>query len=50
VSLTYSTNVSQSSEQIIQGEYYFNRNVSVVGTRDQNGVVSFDIQLRQRKK
>ena len=50
VSLTYSTNVSQSSQQIIQGEYYFNRNLSVVGTRDQNGVVSFDLQVRQRKK
>ena len=50
VSLTYSTNVSQSSQQIIQGEYYFNRNVSVVGTRDQNGVVSFDLRIRRRKK
>jgi translocation and assembly module TamB len=50
ITLTYSTNVSQSSQQIIQGEYYVNRNVSVVGTRDQNGVVSFDIRVRQRKK
>lgn len=50
ISLTYSTNVSQSSQQIIQGEYYFTRNVSVVGTRDQNGVVSFDVRIRQRKK
>jgi translocation and assembly module TamB len=50
VSLTYSTNVSQSSQQIIQGEYYINRNISVVGTRDQNGVVSFDVRIRQRKK
>jgi translocation and assembly module TamB len=50
VSLTYSTNVSQSSQQIIQGEYYFNRSLSAVGTRDQNGVVSFDLQFRQRKK
>jgi translocation and assembly module TamB len=50
ISLTYSTNVSQSSQQIIQGEYYINRNVSVVGTRDQNGVVSFDVQVRRRKK
>jgi translocation and assembly module TamB len=50
LSLTYSTNVSQSSQQIIQGEYYVNRNVSVVGTRDQNGVVSFDLRIRQRKK
>jgi translocation and assembly module TamB len=50
LSLTYSTNVSQSSQQIIEGEYYFTRNVSVVGTRDQNGVVSFDVRVRRRKK
>jgi len=50
ISLTYSTNVSQSSQQIIQGEYYVNRNVSIVGNRDQNGVVSFDIRVRHRRK
>lgn len=50
LSLSYSTNVSQSSEQIIQGEYYINRNVSIQGTRDQNGVVSFDVRVRRRKK
>jgi translocation and assembly module TamB len=50
ISLTYSTNVSQSAEQIIQGEYYVNRSVSVVGNRDQNGVVSFDVRVRRRKK
>ena len=50
VSLTYSTNVSQSSQQIIQGEYYFTRNISATGTRDQNGVVSFDVRVRRRKK
>jgi len=50
LSLTYSTNVSQSSQQIIQGEYYFSRNISAVGTRDQNGVVSFDVRVRRRRK
>jgi translocation and assembly module TamB len=50
ISLTYSTNVSQSSQQIIQGEYFFTRNISAVGNRDQNGVVSFDIRIRRRKK
>lgn len=50
ISLLYSTNVSQSSEQIIQGEYYVNRNISAVGMRDQNGVVSFDLRMRTRKK
>jgi translocation and assembly module TamB len=50
ISLTYSTNVSQSSQQIIQGEYFFTRNISGVGTRDYNGVVSFDVRIRRRKK
>jgi translocation and assembly module TamB len=50
ITLLYSTNVSQTSEQIIQGEYYVNRNLSAVGTRDQNGVVSFDLRARTRKK
>ncbi|PYX33008.1 MAG: hypothetical protein DMG77_01875 [Acidobacteria bacterium] len=50
ISLTYSTNVSQSSQQIIQGQYFFTRNISVVGTRDQNGVVSFDVRIRRQKK
>jgi translocation and assembly module TamB len=50
ITLSYSTNVSQSAQQIIQGEYYVNRNISVVGTRDQNGVVSFDVRIRRRRK
>jgi len=50
ISLTYSTNVSQSTQQIIQGEYYFTRNISVIGTRDQNGVISFDVRIRRRRK
>jgi translocation and assembly module TamB len=50
VTLTYSTNVSQSTEQIIEGEYFFTRNISAVGTRDWNGVVSFDVRVRRFKK
>ena len=50
LTLTYSTNVSQTSQQIIQVEYNLTRNVSLVGVRDQNGVVSFDVRIRQRKK
>ena len=50
LTLTYSTNVSQASQQIIQVEYNISRNVSVVGIRDQNGVVSIDVRIRQRKK
>ena len=50
LTLTYITNVSEASQQIIEAEYFINRNVSIVGLRDQNGVVSFDIRIRQRKK
>jgi translocation and assembly module TamB len=50
LTLTYSTNVSQASQQIIQVEYNLTRNVSVIGIRDQNGVVSFDVRIRHRKK
>jgi hypothetical protein len=42
--------VAQASQQIIQAEYNITRNVSIVGVRDQNGVVSIDVRVRQRKK
>lgn len=50
LTLTYITNVSQAQEQIIQAEYYLTRNISLIALRDQNGVVSFDISIRHRKK
>jgi translocation and assembly module TamB len=50
LTLTYSTNVSVSNQQIIQVEYNVTRNISIVGLRDQNGVVSFDFKIRRRKK
>ena len=50
VTLTYSTNVSVSNQQIIQVEYNITRNISIVALRDQNGVVSFDFKIRRRKK
>ncbi len=50
LTLTYSTNVSVSNQQIIQVEYNVTRNVSIVALRDQNGVVSFDFKIRRRRK
>ncbi len=50
VTLTYITNLSQSSQQVVQGEFYLSRNVSVVAVRDQNGVLGFELRIRQRKK
>jgi translocation and assembly module TamB len=50
LTLTYTTNVAGASQQLIQVEYNITRNVSMVAVRDQNGVVSFDLRVRQRKK
>jgi translocation and assembly module TamB len=50
LTLTYTTEVSQTSQQIIQGEYNVTHNISILAVRDQNGVVSFDVRLRQRRK
>jgi translocation and assembly module TamB len=50
LTLTYSTEVSQTSQQIIQAEYSITRSISIRAVRDQNGVVSFDVRLRQRRK
>jgi translocation and assembly module TamB len=50
VTLTYITNLSQSAQQIIQAEFNFNRDVSLIVVRDQNGVLGFDVRIRQRKK
>jgi translocation and assembly module TamB len=48
LSLTYSTNVTTGQEQIVVIEYQVNRNVSVIGTRDQDGSYGFDIRFRKR--
>lgn len=50
VTLTYITNPSQSAQQIIQAEFNINRNLSIVGVRDQYGVVGFDVKWKQRKR
>jgi translocation and assembly module TamB len=50
VTLTYITNLSQSAQQVIQVEYHLNRDVSIVGLRDQTGIVSFDVRIRKRKR
>ena len=50
LTLTYSTNVAVSNQQIIQVEYNLTRKISIVALRDWNGVVSFDFKIRRRKK
>jgi len=48
--VTYITDLSRSGQQVIQVEYNYSRKYSVIATRDQYGVLAFDVQLRQRRK
>ena len=50
VTLTYITNLTRSAQQVIQFEYVINSEYSVEAIRDENGVVSFDILVRKRKR
>jgi translocation and assembly module TamB len=48
LSLTYSTNITTGQEQIVVVEYQVNRNISIIGTREQDGTYGFDIRFRKR--
>jgi translocation and assembly module TamB len=50
LTLTYITNVTQSAQTVIQFEYNINKDLSIIGVRDENGVVSFNVSIRQRRK
>jgi len=50
LTIAYTTDVAQTSQQVIRAEYNISRNVSVVAIRDQYGVVSFDVKIRHRKR
>jgi translocation and assembly module TamB len=50
--VTYITDLTHtaSQQQIIQVEYNYSRSISVLASRDQYGIVSFDVRIRQRRK
>jgi translocation and assembly module TamB len=50
ITITYITNLAQSAQQVIQFEYNINRQYTILGTRDENGVLSMDLLIRQRRK
>lgn len=50
ITLTYITNLAASAQQVIQAEYQVNKSLSIVLIRDKNGVLGFEIRVRQRKK
>jgi len=50
VTFTYITNLARSAQEVIQFEYNVNSEYTVQGIRDENGVVSFDLLIRKRKR
>ena len=48
LTVLYETNVTSTQQQVIQIEYNVNRNISVVGLRDQNGTFGMDIKFKKR--
>src|SRR5712692_3889976 len=48
LTITYVSNVSSTQQQVIQVEYNVDRNVSIVGLRDQNGTFVIDIKIKKR--
>jgi len=50
ITFTYVTNLARSAQEIIQIEYNINSEYTLQGIRDENGVVSFDLLIRKRKK
>jgi translocation and assembly module TamB len=48
LTITYVSNVSSTQQQVIQVEYIVDRNVSIVGLRDQNGTFGIDIKIKKR--
>jgi translocation and assembly module TamB len=48
LTITYVSNVSSTQQQVIQVEYNVDRNLSIVGLRDQNGTFGIDIKIKKR--
>jgi hypothetical protein len=47
ITVTYSRNLSTNEEQIVVLEYDINRNLSVVASRDENGMFGLDFRFRK---
>ena len=44
----YSTNLTTQREEIVRMEWELTNDISIVGTRDEKGRISFDVKLRKR--
>ena len=50
ITFTYITNLARSAQQVIEFEYNITREYTIQGVRDENGVVSFDLLIRKRRR
>jgi len=50
LTVTYATNVNSTAQQLIQGQYFLNQNVSIVALRDENGVFGLLLKIHQRRR
>ena len=50
ISVTYATNLAQTSEQVFRFEWALNRQYSIVALRDDNGEFGIDIQYKKQFK
>ena len=50
VTITYITNLARSAQQVLELEYNVTRDYTITAIRDENGVVSFDLLIRKRRK
>jgi translocation and assembly module TamB len=50
ITLTYINNLAQSQQQVIEVVLQINRSLSTDAIREQNGIIGFDVKLRQRKR
>ncbi len=48
ITVTFATSVNASTQQLIAAQYQLSDNVSIVATRDENGVFSVVYKIRQR--
>ncbi len=48
--VTYVTDLTRSAQQVIQIEYNYSRNFSILATRDQYGVLSVDVRIKRRRR
>ncbi|MGH9796489.1 MAG: hypothetical protein ACRD5G_17140, partial [Candidatus Acidiferrales bacterium] len=50
INVTKTTNVSENQRQVIQVEYLYSRDISIVALLDENGTFGVDFKIRKRFK